>query len=184
MPTHSTRFTTNSPSALLTKQLRLADAHGEDAWGFNMTKGEITFNESVAYKVQILGTRITSINRGCGVGATRRATSRGLLSVANDLRAYGDKHTITQFTTAKLPLGTLDGHTAGLIACGFAQGKAYYRCRMRIGALFVLITDPKLNLSVDDPIIRATRVIPNVSQRWKSQIIARQLPLTFGGKVL
>jgi hypothetical protein len=38
------------------KQLRVADAHGEDAWGFSMTRGEITFKQSIAYKIQILGT--------------------------------------------------------------------------------------------------------------------------------
>jgi hypothetical protein len=117
-----------------------------------------------------------------------------LLTVANALRSHGDKHAITQLTTAKLPLNILAGHTVGLIACGFANGKAYYRCPYENGALFVLITDPGLKLSVENRIARATRVIPEcisaleiTDQRGASAAYLRQHGLEVveeGGKLL
>lgn len=143
------------------KQLRLAVAHGEDSWGFNMTSGEITFNKSVTYKIQILGSE-DHVSSTWLWGWANKASKipDSLLHVGNELRSLGEKHTITQLTTAKLSLDVLNGHTVGLIACGFANGKAYYRCPYENGALFVLITDDKLQLPVENKVVRATRVIP------------------------
>jgi Family of unknown function (DUF6882) len=143
------------------KQLRLADAHGDDAWGFDKANGEITFNKSVAYKIQILGSE-DHVNKTWLWGWANKASKLpdNLLLVGNELRSLGEKHAITQLTTAKLSLDVLDGHTVGLIACGFANGKAYYRCPYENGALFVLITDDKLQLPVENKVVRATRVIP------------------------
>jgi len=143
------------------KQLRLADIHGKDAWGFNMTNGKITFNESVAYKVQILGTE-DHVNESWMWGWGNKASNipEEMLAVGNELHAYGEKHSISQLTTAKSPLEEVDGHTVGLIASGFANAKAYYRCPYENGALFVLITDANLELPIENKIVRATRVIP------------------------
>jgi hypothetical protein len=143
------------------KQLRLADAHGEDVWGFDMDRGEITFDDAVSYKVQILGTEDHAGGSWMwGWANTASDIPEELLVLANELRSHGEQHSITQLTTAKLPLEALDGQTVGLIAGGFANGVPYYRCPYDNGALFVLITDPRLKLTVENKLVRAARVIP------------------------
>jgi hypothetical protein len=161
MPTTFDSLYTEFVISSFDKQLRLADAHGEDSWGFNMTNGEITFNDSIAYKIQILGSE-DHVNETWMWGWANKASNipDELLVVGNELRSYGEKHAIAQLTTGKRSLDDLDGHTVGLIACGFANAKAYYRCPYENGALFVLITDAKLELAIENKIVRATRVIP------------------------
>lgn len=161
MPTTFDSLFTDFVISSFDKQLRLADVHGEDSWGFNMTNGEITFNESVTYKIQILGTE-DHVNDSWLWGWANKASNipDDLLIVGNELRSFGEKHAIAELTTAKLSLDALDGHTVSLIASGFANGKAYYRCPYENGALFVLITDAKLQLPVEDKIVQACRVIP------------------------
>lgn len=143
------------------KQLRMADVHGDDSWGFDKTQGVITFGESVAYKIQILGTE-DHVAETWMWGWANKASEipEELLTVAHNLRSYGEEHSISQLTNAKASLADVDGHTVSLIASGFVDGRAYYRCPYENGALFVLITDPTLKLPVDDAAIRATRVIP------------------------
>lgn len=143
------------------KQLRLADVHGDDPWGFNMTAGEITFNDTHTYRVQILGTE-DHVNETWMWGWANKASNipEELLDVARRIYAYGKEQSITELTSPKLSMDDLHGHMVGLIACGLAKGRAYYRCPYENGALFVLITDEKLELPVENKIVRATRMIP------------------------
>lgn len=161
MPTTFDSLYTEFVITSFDKQLRLADAHGEDDWGFNMTNGEITFNETVSYKIQILGTE-DHANESWMWGWANKASNipDELLVVANQLRVYGEKYSITELADPKSSMEDVDGHTIGLIACGFVNGKAYYRCPYENGALFVLITDAKLELPIENKMVRATRVIP------------------------
>lgn len=143
------------------KQLRLAEMHGEDSWGVDLSQGEISFNESATYKIQILGTE-DHVNQTWMWGWFNTASNlpNELLIAANELRVHGEQHSIGQLTTGKLPMDELEGHAVGLTASGFSSAKAYYRCPYENGALFVLITDAKLELPVENKIVRATRVIP------------------------
>ncbi len=143
------------------KQLRLADAHGDDDWGFDMTSGVITFNGSVEYQIQILGTEDhTAETWMWGWANHASGIPENLLVASNQLLAIGEEHGVEELTTSVLPMDDLEGHRVGLIASGITGAEAYYRYPYEGGALFVLIADSSLELSVDDELVRATRVIP------------------------
>lgn len=161
MPTTFDALYTEFVISSFDKQLHLADVHGEHDWGFNMTDGQLTFDGSVSYRIQILGTE-DHVGRTWLWAWANKASGipDELLRAANDLRSFGDAHEIRELAEAKAPLDDLEGHTVGLVAAGFAKGKAYYRCPYKNGALFVLITDDKLQFSVPNRLVRALTIIP------------------------
>jgi hypothetical protein len=161
MPTAFDSLYTEFVISSFDKQLHLADAHGEDDWSFNMTDGQITFGDSVSYRIEILGTE-DHVGETWMWGWANKASEipDRLLCAVNELRSFGDEHDIRELIEAKLPLEEIDGHTVGLVAAGFAKGKAYYRCPYKNGALFVLITDDQLEFFVADQLVRALVIIP------------------------
>ena len=142
------------------KQLHFADLHGRHAWDFQLSEGTITFARTISYRIQVLGTE-DNVSRTWLWGWANDASPipADLLIAAEQLREFGDEHSISELTVPQQPLDRLDGHNVGLIACGFADAQAYYRCPYHNGALYVLISDSSLYLPTDSEPLRVQSVI-------------------------
>lgn len=158
-PSMQELFTKHAVSSF-EKQLRLADVVGEESWGFDKASGTLRFGDSIEYRVQILGTESHGTETWLWAWANEASNiPPAHLAAANRLRAYGEEQGIAELTTAMVSLDTLDGHTAGMIASGVADGNAYYRCPYDKGAMFVLITDSLTDPPIEADVIRTTRAI-------------------------
>lgn len=142
------------------KQLSLWNLHDEGDWSFDKKRGKLKISGLPAYSIQILGSE-DHVNRTWLWGWANPASnvSDSLLEAALELKSYGKKHNIRQLTRSKLSMDDVDGYRIGLIASGFCDAKAYYRCPYENGALFVLITDERLRHNRTD-LARAVLVIP------------------------
>jgi hypothetical protein len=160
MPKTFDELYTDFVMASFDKQLRLADLHAGQPWEFDMDRGEILFNDAVAYKVQILGTE--SEESGTWMWAWANTASQipdSLLRAANDLRSFGAEHGVAELTDDEVALDRVDGHTIALIGLGLCNAQAYYRCPYDGGAMFVLITDDTLPLESGNRLERLSSTI-------------------------
>lgn len=169
----------------LDKQLRLADLlDNKGTWSTDLRKGTISFKDVGTYKMQVLGTESEGDDSWLWGWANEASNiPTALLNVADNLRDYGNKHSIEELTQAEQSLDDIDGHQFGLIASGFAQAQAYHRCPYNGGALFALIMDPTLKLTVENDLVRATTVINQAVSTYDmhNQNIAIDAYLTYLG---
>ena len=161
MPTSLDELFTRYVISSFDRQLQLGDLHPDGNWEFDKARGELTFDGTTAYRIQVIGTEDHVNGTWLWAWANEASGLSGdIVHAAEELRACGELHDIAELTEPTASLDELNGHTICLIASGFCDARAYYRCPYENGSLFVLITDDALDVSVNDDLIRAVAVIP------------------------
>lgn len=143
------------------RQLLLTDLIGDLLWAYDLQTGILSFSDRFAWQAEVLGTESEEtgtwlwawVNEGSNIPEQQTAASL-------KLKALGEEHGIAELTEPMVPLGHADGHAFASIAVGEGLGKAYYRGPYEGGAVFLLITDERLQLLVDDPLQRILTVFP------------------------
>lgn len=127
------------------KQQALSDEIGEADWQFSLSNGTITFGESKTFPIQILGTEADNVQTWLWGWANEEShIPAPLLACANELKAWGERESITEFTTPEIGLDQVDGRALATIAAGICAADAFYRAPYDGGALFVLLDAPAL----------------------------------------
>ena len=132
-------------------------------WAYDLQTGVLAFGYRFAWHADILGTESQEsgtwlwswANEGGNIPEQQQAASL-------KLKALGEEHGIAELTEPVVPLNHANGHTFASIAVGEGLGKAYYRGPYKGGAAFLLITDERLQLRVEDPLQRILTVFPQV----------------------
>ena len=143
------------------RQLLLADPIGDLPWAYDLQTGILSFGDRFAWHAEILGTESQEsgtwlwawANEGSDIPEQQQAASL-------KLKALGEEHGIAEFTEPMVPLDHADGHAFASVAVGEGLGKAYYRGPYEGGAAFLLITDERLQLQVEEPLQRILTVFP------------------------
>ena len=121
----------SSAFASLDKQVRLEELHGGQAWGFDMSEGLLRFgeDESVGYKIQILGTEDLA-NEEWMWGWANEASGipEHLLAAGQTLKMLGEKHDIEELITPRFANSPINGETLAMLGLGICRANAYYPC--------------------------------------------------------
>lgn len=143
------------------RQIHLASLTRKADWRFNSVIGMLLFDNQYYWQVQVLGTESEASGTWLWAWANTDSNIPTHLLVASlALKAYGEKHGISELTTPELSLDQFDGHTLALLASGICDANAYYRCPYEGGALFVLIMDENFPKCTDPPLQRIATVFP------------------------
>ena len=124
------------------KQLFLSEMIENMSWQFDLKSGELTIGSQYVFQTQVLGTEEESSGTWLWAWANEASDiPHQLLHASRTMKAFGDRHGISELTDPEVSLDQIDGHTLALISSEICKANAYYRCPYHGGALFLLIVD-------------------------------------------
>ena len=138
-------------AATYEKQRHLNELVGELSWKLDDVRQKIYFGNVAEWDVRFLGSQ-SNVSDTWLWGWANKHYSEAETTAARAVLDYGAQHNIEELTTRQLPIATLDGHQACIVACGILGAKAYYRAPFDAGASFYLITDsqfPELGATLE-----------------------------------
>lgn len=141
------------------KQCVLEAVLGKDCqWQFEMETGRLTLG-SHEFPAQLLGTVSESSNTWLWAWANQQSgIPANLLTDANRLRDFGQRHGIPEFTEPKLGLDRIDPAHLAMVASGLCKSDLFYQGGYEGGAALMLATAPALKKKADHSVPHVIRV--------------------------
>lgn len=147
----------------LDKQNDLAAVIGDNNWNVDLSEGMISFGDQLTFPIQILGTFSHSSETFLwGWANTQSGIPENLLEQVMQLKAYGEQHQLSMFTTGQFDASVNDAHYIGLIASGMFGSSAYYVADYGSGALLVTIKSDVIDKVRTDAPQRVLTVFPQL----------------------
>ena len=110
-------------------------------WNVDLSAGVILFGEDT-YPIQFIGSASKSSGTWLWGWENINHFPDAIIRLAHETKACGDAWQLEALTTDEFGLNdTFNGHNLSIVACGLADGYAYYRCPHDGGAFFVGISD-------------------------------------------
>jgi hypothetical protein len=124
----------------LEKQENLIRRLGEHIVDLDLDTGMARFSTDVAFPFQLLGTESDNSLTWLWAWADEQPEVSGdLLRSARELKAWGAREGVTEFTVPSIDLNRADGTMLSLIASEICAASGYYRDPYDGGTLFILI---------------------------------------------
>lgn len=163
-PAHTTQELLERYAALAyDKQNDLYEVIGDNAWNADLNVGTISFGPELDFPIQILGTFSHSSETWLWAWANAQSDlPAGLLSQAEQLRAYGEQHGIELFTASEFDATDRDLHTIGIIAAGMFGASAYYLANYGQGTMVVTLKSARLDQMPRNDFARIPSAFPQV----------------------
>src|SRR3990172_5863637 len=124
----------------LEKQDKLDRLIGEHLSELDLDAGKIRFGSVLEFPFQVLGT--ASDNTLTWLWAWSEVQTEmpeGLMQLALELKAWGVREGLPEFSGPEIDLNQADGHMISLIASMIVRASCYYRDSHQGGALFLLL---------------------------------------------
>jgi len=145
------------------KQVHLRELFGQErTWAFDMNPGTIRFEGLPPYRVQILGTESDQSKTWLWAWAnTESQIPEQLLDASHLMRRFGEEQQIKALTAAELLITeVVNGFNFSMVASGLYNADAFYRAPYEGGALYLLVKDAGFERSMENPVMRISRIIP------------------------
>ena len=145
-------------SACLGKMICVQNACGalvvqNENWNIDLGRGVIFFGIR-EYPIQLIGSASKSSGTWLWGWENINHFPDTIICLANEIKARGEEWHLEPLTEAEFDLNdTFNGHNLSIVACGLADGYAYYRCPHEGGAIFVAVggVPEEVFASVDFP---------------------------------
>jgi hypothetical protein len=129
----------------LEKQDKLAQLIGEHFHQLNLHAGEIRFN-GLKFPFQVLGTESDNTSTWLWAWADEQEEiPKHLTSTSRELKQWGSREDLKEFTIPSVDLDRADGTLFALIASEICRASCFYRDVYEGGSLFVLIFDTMID---------------------------------------
>jgi hypothetical protein len=127
----------------LEKQDKLALFLGDHTYVLDLDSGKIRFNNDLEFSFQVLGTESDNTLIWLWAWADEQTDEvpADLLQASRELRGWGLREGVQEFTRPSVDLDRADGHVISLIASGICQASCYHRDPYEGGSAFFLIYD-------------------------------------------
>lgn len=146
----------------LEKQDKLARLIGEHYAELDLDSGKIRFGNDLEFPFQVLGT--TSDNTLTWLWAWSEEQTEipeDLMRSARELRAWGERERIVEFSDPEVDLNRADGQMIALIASKICKASCYYRDSYEGGASFLLLFGEAIN---SQPPLDRARLVHHLSE--------------------
>ena len=118
---------------------------GEHALDLDLDAGIARFSSGLEAPFQVLGTESENSLTWLWAWADEQTeVPDQFLRSARELKAWGAQHGVTEFTLPSVDLNRADGSMIALIASDVCKATGYYRDAYEGGALFILLSGPRL----------------------------------------
>jgi len=133
----------------LEKQARLFSFLGEHVLDLDLDAGTARFND-LAIPFQVLGTESENSLTWLWAWADEQAeVPDSLLSSAREVKAWGEKEGLPEFTLPAIDLNRADGTMLSLISSEVCKASGFYRDPFEGGSLFLLLS----GIALDDQLV-------------------------------
>jgi hypothetical protein len=135
-------------------QMRLHLLVGDQDWSLDSEAATLTFGGNVTFPVQFLGTESEISNSWLWADANRKAALPDhALERCRKAREKGRKLSLEAFSSDHFSfvdeVGEPNGYTLVMVAASFAGASCFYRCPHENGAVFVAISDRRIDQQPD-----------------------------------
>ena len=152
----------------LEKQLFFASIVEKMDWNVDVKKGEISFDDSLIFPMQILGTFSHSSETWLWAWANvQSGLPKKLIEHAEKLKKYGKEHKIDFLTQDEFEIERDDMHYIGLIALGLNEANGYYLGNYGAGTMCLTINSEKLAEQIPNDHISIFSAFPQLISQFE-----------------
>ena len=153
----------------LEKQDKLALLLGDHTYVLDLDSGKIRFNYNHEFTFQVLGTESdnTLIWLWAWADEQTEEVPMELLRSSRELREWGIREGIQEFTRPSIDLDKADGHVLSMIASGVVRASCYHRDAYEGGSAFLLINDRLIDAQPSFDLSRLSRRFLDLISRYE-----------------
>jgi hypothetical protein len=131
----------------LEKQDKLDLLLGDHTHGLDLDAGKIRFNDNLEFSFQVLGTESynTLIWLWAWADEQTDEVPVDLLKASHELRDWGLREGVQEFTRPSVDLDRADGHVLSMIASGVCRASCYHKDEYEGGSAFLLLYDKMID---------------------------------------
>lgn len=145
------------------KQENILELIGDKAWNADMIEGTLTFDEDLTFPAQILGSVSHIDNTWLWIWANKNAEyNEKMIRQANDLRKYGELHSIYELSAPSFEVYENDWHKIGMIASGLYDYSFYYSGNYGEGSALFTVKSSKINKNMKNNPENILKVFPKL----------------------
>ena len=128
------------------KQKNVIELIGDKMWNVDLEEGTLTFEGDLTFPVQILRSVSHIDNTWLWIWANKDAQyNEKTLKQANDLKDYGDLHSVYELSAPSFDVHENDWHKIGVTAIGLYDYSFYYRGDYGNGSAIFTIDSVEIN---------------------------------------
>jgi hypothetical protein len=153
----------------LEKQDKLALLLGDYAYDLDLDAGKIRFNDSLEISFQVLGTESdnTLIWLWAWADEQTEEIPGELLVATRELRDWGLRKGVQEFTLPSVDLHRADGHVLSMIACELCNASCYFRDAYEGGSAYLLLFDKRIDTQPSFDLSRLSRKFLDLISRYE-----------------
>jgi len=178
----------------LEKQDKLAFLLGDHTYVLDLDSGKIRFNNNLECSFQVLGTESdnTLIWLWAWADEQTEEIPVDLLKASRELRDWGLRKGIQEFTLPAIDLHKADGHVLSMIASELCHASCYFQDVYEGGSAYLLLFDKRIDNQIAFDLSRLSRRFLDVISRHelnhrktlRSYLRIKRLPLSENGPTI
>ena len=178
----------------LEKQDKLALLIGEHTYDLDLDTGKIRFDDDLEISFQVLGTESdnTLIWLWAWADEQTEEIPADLLRASREIRDWGLRKGIQEFTVPSVDLHKADGHVLSMIACDLCKASSYFRDAYEGGSAYLLLFDNRIDTQPSFDLSRLSRRFLDLISRHEldhrktllSYLRIKKLPLAETGPTI
>jgi hypothetical protein len=153
----------------LEKQDRLELLLGDHTYVLDLDSGKIRFNDNLEFSFQVLGTESdnTLIWLWAWADEQTEEVPVELVRASRELRDWGLKEGVQEFTLPSVDLHRADGHALSMIASELCKASCYFRDAYEGGSAFLLLYDKLIDAQPFFDLSRLSRRFLDLISRYE-----------------
>ena len=145
------------------KQENVIELIGDKAWNADLEEGTLTFEGNLTFPVQILGSVSHIDNTWLWIWANKDAQyNEKTLKQANDLKEYGDLHSVYELSAPSFDVYENDWYKIGVIATGLYDYSFYYMGNYGNGSAIFTINSAEINKNMKNNPENVLKIFPRL----------------------
>jgi hypothetical protein len=150
------------------KQDKLARLFNEQTYDLDLDAGKIRFNDDLECPFQVLGTESDNTLIWLWAWADEQTEiPENLLHAARQLKDWGMRQGIQEFTLPSIDLDRADGHVLSMIAVEVCGASCYHRDAYEGGSAFLLLYDKLIDAQPSFDLSRLSRRFLDLISRYE-----------------
>jgi len=143
----------------LEKNDKLALLIGENTYGLDLDAGKIRFNDNLEISFQVLGTESDNTLIWLWAWADEQTEELPveLLQASRELRDWGLRKGVQEFSRPSVDLHKADGHVLSMIAGELCNASCYFQDAYEGGSAYLLLFDKRIDMQPSFDLSRLSR---------------------------
>jgi hypothetical protein len=153
----------------LEKQDKFSLLLDDNLYDLDLEAGKLRFANNLDLSLQVLGTESDNTLSWLWAWADEQTEEipDNVLRASRELRDWGSREAIQEFTIPSLDLERADGHLLSMIASEICHASCYHRDTYDGGSAFLLLFDARIDVQTSFDLSRLSRRFLDLTQRYE-----------------